>query len=275
MADETQLTAENFKGEKKMLSIDNIIVFSDLQSRADLDAVKKFTPDIVEAIHDKEEIEPILVIEIGEGAVRKADGAAIKAGNYVCEGFRRLAGHKAAGRDKINCIVRKGTIEDAMDVSTSANIKNLALPRSREDKARAVETCLITHFDWSDRRIADHCHVSGELVAKKRPAAEKYLKAFQKDLPNGQPLDTKTRVGKGGKRQAAKKARKVKEKIDWSEYEGPLGRLKRFVDDVGEKTLTEDERKKDGSDFQKAHTILKALGMRLKAWSAKKPKVIA
>lgn len=275
MADETQLTAENFKGEEKMLALDSIFINPDLQSRADLDAVKKFTPDIVEAIHNKEKIAPVLIVEVGEGSVRQSDGAAMKAGYYLCEGFRRYAAHKAAGRDKIACIVRKGTIEDAIDVSTSANTKNLALPRTREDKNRAAESCLITHFDWSDRRIAEHVDVSAELVAKNRPSALKYLNTFAANKPNGQPVDTKTRVSKSGKRQAAKKARKAKEKIDWSEYEAAYGRLKRFVDDVGEKTLTEEERKNANTDYQKTHHILKALGSRLKAWAAKKPKVIA
>jgi hypothetical protein len=111
-----------------------------------------------------------------------------------------------------------------------------------------------------------------------RPSVEKYLRSFAKESPNGdlsKVLDTKTRVGKGGKRQAAKKTRKAKAKIDWSEFEGPYGRLTRFIDDVGEKTMTEEERKDVDSDYQKAHTVLKALGSRLKAWAAKKPKVIA
>lgn len=281
MADESQLTAENFKGEDMMLDIESLILHPDLQQRALADDFEKkeyksATHDVAESIKDKETIEPILVINIPEGTKKVLDGKEVKPGYYVAEGNRRVAGYKEAGRAKIPAKVRVGTWEDAVDVSTSANIKNLALPRKPGDKRRAVVSCLINHFEWSDRRIAEHVHVGGELVAKCRPEAEKFLKTFAKDQPNGKPLDTKTRVGKGGKRQAATKktAKKAKKVIDWSGYEGPYGSLVRFVDHVGEMTLTEEDRKKQGTDYQKAHQILKALGSRLKAWAAKKPKFV-
>jgi hypothetical protein len=281
MADESQLTAENFKGEEMMLDVESIIVHPDLQQRALSDDFEKkeyksATHDVVESIQKKEDIERILVIHIPEGTTRKVEGTPVKGGYYVAEGHRRLAGFKAAGRAKIPALVRNGTWEDAIDVSTSSNIKNLSLPRKPADKRRAVETALVAHFDWSDRRLAEHCAVSGELVAKMRPSAEKYLKTFATEAPNGKPLDTKTRVGKGGKRQAATKktAKKAKKVIDWSTYEGPYGSLVKFVDHVGEMTLTEEDRKKPGTDYQKAHQILKALGSRLKAWAAKKPKFV-
>ncbi len=278
MADETQLSAETFKGEEMMLDIDSIIVSPDLQQRdlSDPNDAKEFrvlTADVAEAVAKKDEIDRILVIHIPEDTTRVLDGSKVKPGYYVVEGFRRLAGYKAAGRAKIPALVRIGTWEDAVDVSTSANIKNLALPRKPADKRRAVESCLINHIDWSDRRIADHVKVSGELVAKMRPVAEKYIKTFAPTSLNGD-VDTKTRVSKSGKRQAAKKAKKVKKVIDWSTWEGPFGSLKRFVDHVGAMTLTEEEQKSD-EDFQKAHKILNSLGDHLRAWAKAKPKVIS
>lgn len=270
------LSAESFKGESKTLSIDNIIASRELQSREDLDYVKQFTPEIVEALKAKDDIDPIFVIEIDEGTNRIVDGAPIKAGYYVAEGFRRLAGYKAAGRDKIPCVVRKGSWEDAVDVSTSANIKNLALPRTRDDKRRATWNSLVNHFDLSDRQHAEHVKVSAELVAKVRPDALKYLRTFAKESPNGQP-DTKTRVGKSGKRQAAhkKKTKKAKTFIDWSTWEGPYGSLVLFVDHVGEMTLDAEERKNKATDYQKAMTILSGFAKLMKRWSGKKPKVVA
>lgn len=285
MADEF-LSAANFKGEEMMLDVERIIVSPDLQQRDlsdqhDAKEYKKAIHDVVEAVNNKDPIERILVIEIPEGTNREVDGSPVVGGLYIVEGFRRLAGFKAAGRSKIPALVRKGTWEEAMDVSTSANVANLALPRKPADKRRATVSCLINHWDWSDRAVAAHVRVSQELVSKCRPEAEKYLRSFAKESPNGaavlEKLEGKTRVGKSGKRQAAKKtkARKEVKVIDWSEYEAPYGKLIRFVDYVGEMTLSEEDRKKASTDYQKAHAVLKALGSRLKAWAAKKPKVVA
>jgi hypothetical protein len=285
MADEF-LNASNFKGEEVMLDVESIVVSKDLQQRdlTDQHAAKEYklaVHDVVEAVQSKESIERVFVIRIPEGTNRVLDGSPVQAGLYLVEGFRRLAGFKAAGRAKIPALVRDGTWEEAVDVSTSANVANLSLPRKPADKRRAVLTSLTNHWDWSDREHARHCRVGQELVSKCRPEAEKFLRSFAKESPNGsavlEKLDSKTRVGKGGKRQAAKKAKARKEVkiIDWSEWEGPWGRLVRFVDYVGEMTLSEDERKKASTDYQKTHAILKALGSRLKAWAAKKPKVVA
>lgn len=283
MSTDTQLTAENFKGEEMMIDIESIIASPELQQRDlsdsyDAKNYKTAVSDVVEAIAKKEDIERVLIVKIPDGTNRVSDGQPIKGGLYLVEGFRRMAGYKAAGKSKIPAIVRAGTWEDAMDVSTSANIKNLALPRKPADKRKAAESCLINHFDWSDRRIADHVRVSAELVAKVRPIAEKYLNTFAKDKPNGKPVDTKTRVGKSGKRQAATKKtakKKAKAVVDWSGWETAYGNLVRFVDHVGSMTMTEEELKKKETDYQKAHACLKAFGFRMRAWGAKRPKVIA
>lgn len=279
MSDENQLTAENFKGEEVMLDIDSIIVSHDLQQRdlSDPNDAKEFkvlTHDVAEAVKDKDTIDRILVIRIPEDTTRVLDGSKVKPGDYVVEGFRRLAGYKAAGRAKIPALLRIGSWEDAVDVSTSANIKNLALPRKPADKRRATLSCLINHYEWSDRRIAEHVKVSGELVSKVRGEAEKYLRSFAKESPNGVAVDTKTRVSKSGKRQAAKKAKKAKKVVDWSTWEGPFGSLKRFVDHVGAMTLTEEEQKTDGH-FQNAHGMLDDLANHLRDWAKSKPKVIS
>ncbi len=275
----TELTALNFKGEKKQLDLDNLICTIELQQRDlsdphDVHDFDALTKDVAEAVKDKEDIEPILVIDIPDGTVKVIDGKPVKPGLYVVEGHRRVKGFKAAGRSKINAIVRKGTWEDAIMVSVSANIGNKAIPRKPQDKRRAVETSLTYFWDMSNRWHAEHCDVSQELVAKTRPSAEKLYRMYSDSKPaetdeNGQPLKA-TRISKSGKRQAAtkkpvkKKATKLIDLVDWSVWETRLGSLIKFVDDAAEKTGTVTKDK--SSNYQKSLATLHAHHKVVKAW---------
>ena len=235
MSTTTVLTAANFKGEMKAVDIDDIIADRDLQPREDLDTMRKFVEDVAEAVKKGEEIDPIFLMDVRQSdppEIKRIDGKPVKPGLYVVEGNRRLLGYKAAGRKKIPAIVRIGTYQEAVDVASSANVGNLALPRTKEDKKRAVLMSLINRFDHSDRFHAEHCKVSQELVKKTRPLAEKLLPAEAKGKvdASGKPV----RVSKSGKVQAAKKtktkANPEKKLADWVGWESRFGWMIRFMD---------------------------------------------
>ncbi len=268
-----ELSALNFQGEKTMLDLDNIQVVPDFQARDlsddfDKKQYKALTAEVAEAVTKKVEIEPILVIRIPEGTNRAYDGAPVMSGYYVVEGHRRVAGYKAAGRAKIPAIVRDGTWEDAVDVATSANITNLALPRKAADKREAVRKSLINHFEKSDRWHAEHCKVGHDLVPRLRPEVEKFLRSFAKEPPkNGEVAVRVDKRGRKHKIGAGKKAApKAVKTIDWELWEGYLSRMTRFVDHVGEVTDTASD--KPESPYQKAHTALKAIGKILQRYKA-------
>lgn len=276
MASSATLSASTFKGEKKLLPVEELILSKDLQCRDDLEEVKLMSKDVAEAVIAKEDIEPIPVIRIPQGTKRVIDDAPILPGYYPCDGNRRIMGYKSAGRAKIECIVRDGTWEDAVDVAVSANIKNLAMPRKPADKKNAVLNSLVNHWEYSDRWHADHVQVSHGLVSKTRPEAEKLYKMYSDLKPkpvegeeskNGKPG---TRLDKRGRRQAAKKkpGKKVEKKlIAWDSWESHFGWIARFIDHVGEVSGTDS--KAAGSEFQKAHAALKAHGIVMKRWCEK------
>lgn len=90
---------------------------------------------------------------------------------WLADGFHRWHAHRLAGRSKIAADSRPGSRRDAILYSVGANSSH-GLRRSNADKRRAVETMLAdTEWSkWSDRKIADQCHVSAPFVgAMRRP----------------------------------------------------------------------------------------------------------
>lgn len=88
---------------------------------------------------------------------------------YVADGFHRVAAHKEANCKSITCEVRPGTLRDAVLFACGANREH-GLPRSNDDKRRAVEV-LLRDEEWgarSDRWIAEQAKVSHPLVSSVR-----------------------------------------------------------------------------------------------------------
>lgn len=86
---------------------------------------------------------------------------------WLADGFHRTMAHEKAGRTEIAVDVRQGTRRDAVLHSTGANATH-GLPRTREDKRRAVRT-LVTDEEWAmmpDREIARRTATSNHFVAK-------------------------------------------------------------------------------------------------------------
>jgi DNA (cytosine-5)-methyltransferase 1 len=110
-----------------------------------------------DALLEASELEPIQVISDGE--------------NYwVVDGFHRAYAYRNLDRPLIPAIVTQGNQRDAILASVSANAENLALPRNRADKHKAVKT-LLTDSEWgqwSDREIAKIAKVHHATVAAVR-----------------------------------------------------------------------------------------------------------
>ena len=88
---------------------------------------------------------------------------------WLYDGFHRYFAAQAAGATTIEVDYKPGTMEDAQDLALGANDDH-GLPRSNEDKRKAVETALEMerHAKKSDREIARLCKVSHTLVAAVR-----------------------------------------------------------------------------------------------------------
>ena len=76
-----------------------------------------------------------------------------------------------AGHTEIPADIRQGTRRDAVLFSTGANATH-GLPRTREDKWRAVETLLLGEEwgKWADREIGRRTGTDHKFVAKVRAA---------------------------------------------------------------------------------------------------------
>lgn len=92
------------------------------------------------------------------------------AGTYwLSDGYHRVEANLRNKRATIRAIVRDGDRRDALLHAVGANAQH-GLRRTNEDKRRAVDALLNDdEFSrWSDRKIADACRVSPELVHRVR-----------------------------------------------------------------------------------------------------------
>ncbi|MEC4818037.1 MAG: ParB N-terminal domain-containing protein [Scytonema sp. PMC 1069.18] len=109
-----------------------------------------------EQMEDGQQLEPVTVFYDGESY-------------WLADGFHRWHAHKNQEEDVIACIIHQGSRRDAVLFSVGANTENKpALPRSRQDKHRAVLTLLQDREwgTWSDREIAKQCKVSQPFVSR-------------------------------------------------------------------------------------------------------------
>ena len=83
---------------------------------------------------------------------------------YLSEGFHRFEVFDLDCEGEIPCILREGTLEDAIVNAMASNAAH-GLKRTRGDLKKAIETMLSMCSDWSDRRIAEHCRCSFSYVS--------------------------------------------------------------------------------------------------------------
>src|SRR3954453_20993616 len=86
---------------------------------------------------------------------------------WLADGWHRVHAARSKGEEYIRAEIREGSREDAILYGLSANAN---LPRSNEDKRRAVRVALELRklAGKSDREIAAVCAVSHPFVAKVR-----------------------------------------------------------------------------------------------------------
>ncbi|MES1024904.1 ParB N-terminal domain-containing protein [Gloeocapsa sp. BRSZ] len=138
------------------LALDEIRRDGGTQPRAAIDL--KHVKLLEEQIEDGKELEPIVVFYDGEAY-------------WLGDGFHRYAAHNNQGIEAIACVIYQGTCREAVLYSVGANADHKpALPRSREDKRRAVITLLQDPEwgKWSDRVLARCCKVDHKTVGKIR-----------------------------------------------------------------------------------------------------------
>ncbi|MDF5716787.1 MAG: ParB N-terminal domain-containing protein, partial [Rhizonema sp. NSF051] len=123
-----------------------------------------------EQMEDGQQLEPITVFY---------DGTQY----WLADGFHRWHAHRNREEEAIACVIHPGSQREAVLYSVGANADHKpALPRSREDKRRAVLTLLSDPewSTWSDRSIARRCKVSDKTVAHLRNSADTKLNIGEK-----------------------------------------------------------------------------------------------
>lgn len=91
---------------------------------------------------------------------------------WLADGYHRYFAHKSAAHTEIECEVVNGTRRDAILFSSGVNEHGLR--RTNEDRRKAVMNLLddMEWAEWSDRKIADICHVSHVTVGRIRKSLQ-------------------------------------------------------------------------------------------------------
>jgi ParB-like chromosome segregation protein Spo0J len=122
----------------------------------------------------------------------------------LADGFHRHAAAVTLGRRTLPAEVRPGTMDEALDYVSGANLHH-GLPLTRAERRRAIELKLRLHHERSDRHLAEELLVGRELIAKVRrqlveggqiPAGSVRIGADGKSYPS-LPKDPNERLPKG------------------------------------------------------------------------------
>jgi hypothetical protein len=193
------------------LPIDTIRTDGGTQIREKID--DDVVADYAEALTQGETFPPLVVFHRGNDW-------------WLADGFHRLAAYRKLRRTEIQCEVRKGSCRDAILYAVGANAAN-GLRRTNKDKHRAVAT-LLNDSQWSefsDREIADHCHVSHTFVSQQRKQLATVASCDQRTYVRRgktQSMDT-SKIGKsknGAGRRQPPRATSVKAESRSAEQRG-------------------------------------------------------
>lgn len=131
---------------------------------------------------------------------------------WLADGFHRFFAYKQAGAEEIAAEIHQGAKRDAILFSVGAN-SNHGLPRSRDDKRKAVLTLLKDEewSSWSDREIARRAGVHHQLVATLRASLDDHPVSRTYTNRHGSTGTMETgNIGKpADEKQAEREARKT------------------------------------------------------------------
>ncbi len=141
----------------------------DLQSRVSTN--EKVVEEYAELLADGATLPPPKVVKDEAGMLWPWDGRHTLEAHYT-----RARGSGYHDEYLVDVEVQPGTRDDAILLAAGANGTH-GLRRSRDDKRRAVFMVLghAACTEWSDRRVADHCHVSHTFVANLRAERDTML----------------------------------------------------------------------------------------------------
>lgn len=166
------LSAEPIATSQEMLKLTDIIVDTDIQSRAGLN--QQAVEDYAERLQAGDPFPPLTVFDVG-GTLLLADG------------FHTHQAALEAGLHEMPAIVHRGSRKDAIRYSLQSNTSH-GLPRSNADKQRAARLALQEFPELSDGAIAELIKVSQPFVSSTR----RELKSV---------LGSEARVGRDGKKR--------------------------------------------------------------------------
>ena len=141
-----------------MIRLTSIRIDGGTQSRADAD--DGVMAEYAEAYLRGDPMPPIYIVDDGQD-------------KWLVDGFHRRGGAIRAGLELIDCIIVKGTLEEARWMALAAN-KTHGLRRTNGDKRHAVRMALEQRPDLSNRAIAEHVGVDEGLVRKVKLPPNEY-----------------------------------------------------------------------------------------------------
>jgi ParB-like chromosome segregation protein Spo0J len=138
--------------------------------------------------------------------------------NEVVDGSHRVEAARRLGLRHVMAVRFHGSREDAYLEGVRRNIDH-GLPLRVTDRRRAAVRVLAGHPDWSDRRIASLCGLSGKTVARLR------REAVDSEHPMAQVVGLERRVGRDGKLRPVQSA-ELRDRIVKALEENPTGSLR-------------------------------------------------
>jgi hypothetical protein len=136
----------------------------------------------------------------------------------VIDGAHRVEAARRLGHSRVMAIRFLGTRDEAYVESVRRNVDH-GLPLSVGDRRRAAVRVLRRHPDWSDRRIASVCGLSGRTVAR--------LRREESDTADsdGTVVGLERRVGRDGKARPVQSG-EVRDRIRQALEQNPNGSLR-------------------------------------------------
>jgi ParB-like chromosome segregation protein Spo0J len=138
--------------------------------------------------------------------------------NVIVDGAHRVEAARRLNRHRISAVRFSGNREEAYLEAVRRNIDH-GLPLRASDRRRAAVRVLDRHAEWSDRRIASLCGLSGKTVARLR------RDRCSDGSPLAQVIGLERRVGRDGKARPVQSG-ELRDRIKRVLTENPSGSLR-------------------------------------------------